>query len=534
MTSSEQTFEQTSEQPPEQVSGQVFEQVSEQVPDFDLLPASKERIRFRPSYLLYGALVGILLLVSLKYNPFYLRGGVEGLEGVNGLGSFGGIGGVGVDSVGGIGGIGGLASLAEVFSIASEAAAAVTIILLILRARLVPSVEQALSRPLILSASCCLLFGLAGFGAAYFISPTLPLALICGLALGFGKAVLFIAWIYLYSRLSVREIYLHAGLALCFSVIFTAGSTFLPLYWVIPLMIAGALMGVAKPILHVLKPTSQGIEPNATNREQELPDARRLRPLLGFALTSPILGVAVFSFCNGLTFDIASPEVNALTLSMPLVAFAILAPFIFLSPKGALRRIGFSVVLPLLAVLMLILVSLPATVNKGLLLSLIHPLLFTVVSILTWCFTAFMVSVSSFRPLLCASLLQAFQALPALLGYLLSFLPLDLRATLSLVLSSLLFIYLIWAFTTRILRHPRPDKTSPPSDDSCATIALHFRLSTRESEILSYLGKGYSSIYIARELFISENTVRSHIKSIYRKTGVENRQDLLDLINKKG
>ncbi len=48
-------------------------------------------------------------------------------------------------------------------------------------------------------------------------------------------------------------------------------------------------------------------------------------------------------------------------------------------------------------------------------------------------------------------------------------------------------------------------------------------LTERESEILFYLGIGYSNTEIAGKLFISENTVKFHIKNIYLKLDVKNR-----------
>ena len=48
-------------------------------------------------------------------------------------------------------------------------------------------------------------------------------------------------------------------------------------------------------------------------------------------------------------------------------------------------------------------------------------------------------------------------------------------------------------------------------------------LTSRESEILYYLNIGYSNIMIGERLFISENTVKFHIKNIYLKLDVKNR-----------
>lgn len=53
--------------------------------------------------------------------------------------------------------------------------------------------------------------------------------------------------------------------------------------------------------------------------------------------------------------------------------------------------------------------------------------------------------------------------------------------------------------------------------------------SPRESEVLEYLVKGRSAAHIARALDLSEHTVRGYIKSIYAKSDVHSRQDLIDI-----
>jgi len=52
-------------------------------------------------------------------------------------------------------------------------------------------------------------------------------------------------------------------------------------------------------------------------------------------------------------------------------------------------------------------------------------------------------------------------------------------------------------------------------------------LTTRESEILHHLGQGCSNAKIAENLFISENTVKFHIKNIYIKLNVKNRMEAI-------
>ena len=55
-------------------------------------------------------------------------------------------------------------------------------------------------------------------------------------------------------------------------------------------------------------------------------------------------------------------------------------------------------------------------------------------------------------------------------------------------------------------------------------------VSNREQEIIGLLVKGLSNQEIAEKLFISPNTVKTHIKNIYTKLGVSNRLQLFNLL----
>ena len=60
-------------------------------------------------------------------------------------------------------------------------------------------------------------------------------------------------------------------------------------------------------------------------------------------------------------------------------------------------------------------------------------------------------------------------------------------------------------------------------------ISKDFHLSARESEVLPLLLSGRTIARIQESLFISAGTVSTHIRHIYQKTGVERKQELLDL-----
>ncbi len=58
-------------------------------------------------------------------------------------------------------------------------------------------------------------------------------------------------------------------------------------------------------------------------------------------------------------------------------------------------------------------------------------------------------------------------------------------------------------------------------------------LSPREAEVFALLAHGRTRSYISSELVIGEETVKSHVKSIYRKMGLHSQQDAIDLLDEE-
>jgi len=52
-------------------------------------------------------------------------------------------------------------------------------------------------------------------------------------------------------------------------------------------------------------------------------------------------------------------------------------------------------------------------------------------------------------------------------------------------------------------------------------------LSERELEVLAFMNQGLSGPEIAKILFVSINTIKTHIKNIYSKLGVSKRFDAI-------
>lgn len=108
---------------------------------------------------------------------------------------------------------------------------------------------------------------------------------------------------------------------------------------------------------------------------------------------------------------------------------------------------------------------------------------------------------------------------------------------LNTLLTVVLFTVLLAAsffFLQRIIAGLDCDRVVRVLDDSierrCSAIAKQCGLSSRELEIMIFYAQGSSAKSIAEQLFISPDTVRTHIKSIYDKVGVHKKQELIDAV----
>ncbi len=82
---------------------------------------------------------------------------------------------------------------------------------------------------------------------------------------------------------------------------------------------------------------------------------------------------------------------------------------------------------------------------------------------------------------------------------------------------------------------PSPNDPAPDLgrlvEERCGQVAREHGLTPREGEIVLYQGRGHSYAYIANALTVSENTVRTHVRNIYRKLGVTSREELLAVVH---
>ena len=125
------------------------------------------------------------------------------------------------------------------------------------------------------------------------------------------------------------------------------------------------------------------------------------------------------------------------------------------------------------------------------------------------------------------------------IGGRLLFLSESYRLVTALFAASAIFLAILiipW-LNERVLKQIRPEPPGGFKDDPLAVIRSRIaggrELTAREEEIIGLLLMGLSNREIAGRLFISENTLKTHLKHIYQKVGVNRKRELQSLAIRK-
>ncbi len=274
----------------------------------------------------------------------------------------------------------------------------------------------------------------------------------------------------------------------------------------------------------------------ASDRAEKKPTKpRRFAQIVKFMFFSPLLGMSLAS----LTYSASTTttvNIETLYLIGPLLTAMVLVPLSIVRFKVNLSFTLYQIVLPILVVVLLMMKLIPAENVSDDIFKNTMFVLFSIVGVLSWAFIIEAMRISEYSKPSVLAASQILLTIPTLAGYLIGFLfSFTLTTALLGVCTALYFVYIIFGFAL-IFRDSR--KVVPSSEqvqglyrESCRMLAANHGLTKRESEILVYLARGFTSGYIAKELYITDNTVRNHIKNIYRKLGVNSKGELIKQVD---
>ena len=86
-------------------------------------------------------------------------------------------------------------------------------------------------------------------------------------------------------------------------------------------------------------------------------------------------------------------------------------------------------------------------------------------------------------------------------------------------------------FDRRVVAWIRKSIKLSASSETIMSKVIFKELNARELYICEIMANGYTNDQIAQQLFISEGTVKNYISSIYEKTGIHNRTQLVMALN---
>lgn len=377
-----------------------------------------------------------------------------------------------------------------------------------------------------------------------FADPTTPTGMlglgVSAIMTGTGSAVLFLCWVELLSGLGGRLALVELAVSLCISFIAAFCLTFVPQVFAI---VAIMLLPIASAFL--LKRSLDGAEQLISEPEQPLSRhtlALFIKALVGAALIGMLEGF--FDVVSGFkTYEVQNVFGSYLLLAGFVGALVVLLIAVFLQRDGVFYAYRFAMLMLCLGCLSTPFMADNNTYSYALIFGGYHCYVLVLCVVCIDVATSFKVGPARAIGLGFFALYGG-EAAGSMFAHslLATGTPLFDLTVVTLVAVSLLFIAHLFLFTETDLikigigevNHAGAtrDRDVPRGGcpiDPCVAIVALYALSPRESEVLPLLLEGRTISRIQETLFISAGTVSTHIRHIYQKTGVNNRQELIDL-----
>lgn len=261
----------------------------------------------------------------------------------------------------------------------------------------------------------------------------------------------------------------------------------------------------------------------------------------------PFVGLMVFAFMMGarkfILFDVVHMEVLGCVLGAVVVL-----PICLMRTRVPLMPLIYRVLVPLFALLLIFLNCFPASTGPMWFAAWMSYVFYGAVAILALAGLVAAAHASEFSPgLIFGTTVAGFSGC-SLLGVMAAqtaLFQIEGGGPALLVVSTLYFVYLLASALLAPWKRDGGDivleegvdaaKAAPVRDVAarCEELACACGLTPREGEILGYLGRGHGIAFVADALVISESTVRTHVKSIYKKLGVNSREELVSKVGEE-
>ncbi len=400
--------------------------------------------------------------------------------------------------------------------------------------------EFALRTPVVIAGVVAYVVGFALFVVTLGVSQVgSPITAVCaGLLLGASTVELCIAWGAYLALYDLRQ----ALLALAMMV--GMGSVVQLLLSSTAIQV-GLVVFAALMLIGVAFPDNQGekTDAKASGHGSFRQSILRMTQVLGV----PFVGLLVFAFVMGvrkfMIFDVVYVETFG-----GIIGAILVSPLFFIRSSRPLLPLIYQVLVPIFALVLIVCNSFPEGSAPMWWAAWLSYVFYGVVSVLALASLCGMAHAREFSATLIYGLTVGCFSAVSLLGIVCGSTPLfagEESGPILLVVSTIYFAFLLavplisaWKRKGIETDDVNPADMTESTEAAgvsiaqrCDDLATSHGLSPRETEILGYLGRGHGVVFIAKTLVISESTVRTHVKSIYKKLGVNSREELLGMVN---
>ena len=411
------------------------------------------------------------------------------------------------------------------------------------------------SRPAVVAGAACFLGGYLLLAAVFQVEALglVPLAVLCGVLMAVGTVELGIACGIYMSAFDMRQsLFIAAvavGLSALLRLVMNAVVTNLATTVGVVLFALLAAAGVVLPLWKALTgelacpdgptgaPDAELAPLTSGSGAGILQSVKRMAQVAGM----PFIGLLVFAFVMGVRKTYVLDVIYTEMIS-DLIGAVLVLPLALFTIKRPLMPFIYRQVIPVCTLVLIVLNSFPDGSTALWLGGVTSYVMFSVLAILALACLSAMAHAREFPPGLIFSASVAFFALLSVAGIQCG--TLDLFAgengdSALAVVNTVFFAFILLVALLQLGRQEEvkaPDETPSKENEllvRCRCVAQEGGLSPRETEVLAYLGRGHGVAFVADSLVVSESTVRTHVKNIYRKLGVSSREELLQLIDEK-
>jgi DNA-binding CsgD family transcriptional regulator len=366
------------------------------------------------------------------------------------------------------------------------------------------------------------------------------LPLVAGLLFGTGCLLTVNLWGILYAALQPESALLHASLSMIISTLLAALG-FLPILNTHPLWSTLVLFAISAVTLWM--GVSRPGQPE-TSSETETQETRPLLVTLGRALWKPLVGGMLSAFIIGLVWDPVASRLGATTAESaaqylalaPLTVAVLTLIALVWRPREFSLHVFNDIVMPIVVLLTMPLPLIASMLFESNAIRFFTEMFFAVVVLAAWASMAQGARTAGLAGWVVFSAGCALFAAAELTGMVaIHFIGLGGQllclALLTLFLVSVIVDFALQGRPQSRSRELQRDVFERFLRQRCDSLSAEYGLSNREQEVFLYLARGYSHVFIAKELYVSENTIRTHVKHIYTKLGLTSREELIRLID---